>query len=263
MSVELHTWSDRLESAIASARISTLDRVMIVASTGSTQDLALRACGGSPGLIVAAGTQTRGRGRFGRSWVQAGAGGLAMTMVLDAAQHAGVSLPLRLGVGVARAIEGVLGEPVGLRWPNDLVEVGPGARKLAGVLIDQRQGLLAVGVGVNVAQGDTDWPAELRSRAASLAQLGARVERIEVAQRLLVEVDAALREGIGPVLTAWRQRDVLVGTRRVFVLGNETITGEVLGIEPTSEIRLRTNAGVIRTLDARRTSLGDDRCDES
>lgn len=265
MSIELLTWADRIETLIANRPIGCVNRVMVIEQTTSTQDLAHSACNGQPGLIVLAGRQTQGRGRLGRPWHQGGDAGLAMTLVLDTSQHAGASLPLRIGVGIARALES-LTQPgiIGLRWPNDLVARTnsvdhdarePASRKVAGILIEQRSRLLLVGVGINVTHDAADWPKDLAGKAVSLRQLGSNASRIEIAQRVLASLDEALEQSADRILEAWHGRDVLVGTRCVFVCDGRRIEGEVLGVDPTSEIRLRLDDGSMRTLDARRTTL--------
>ena len=181
---ELSTWQGRLEQWMVwvCAGQRPLNRAMVLAETESTQDAAMRLCDGTPGLVVLAGRQTKGRGRLGRLWADTSHLGVAMTFVLEGKAFDDARLSLAAGVAASKAcgadIETYGG--VRLRWPNDVVEDGPLRRKVAGVLIERSKGLAYVGIGVNVLQRDSDWPLELKDKAVSLRRLGKRVSRIEV-----------------------------------------------------------------------------------
>jgi BirA family transcriptional regulator, biotin operon repressor / biotin---[acetyl-CoA-carboxylase] ligase len=255
-------WADRLEALMAREQISCADRVAVLATTTSTQDAAHRMAAGRAGLLVVAGRQTSGRGRLGRAWVQAEDLGLPFTLVLDAAAHAPALLAMAAGLAAARAIEGLLirdgpatgAASIGLRWPNDVVTRGDG-RKLAGVLVETRDGLALVGIGVNVLHRPGDWPAPLRGRAVSLHELGSSAERIDVAERLLVQLDRLLRLPADTLIARWRERDVLSGCTRTFLHDGRQVHGRVVSIEPTHEIVVLTDSGEVAHLPALSTSM--------
>jgi BirA family biotin operon repressor/biotin-[acetyl-CoA-carboxylase] ligase len=91
---------------------------------------------------------------------------------------------------VASAIAVSLGEllPRRLRVkaPNDVMLDG---RKLAGVLIEQADGLAVIGVGINV--GQERFEGELAQTAVSLMQAGVSRDRMDILELVLpVIVDA-------------------------------------------------------------------------
>ena len=56
----------------------------------------------------------------------------------------------------------------GIKWPNDFFVITPNGRhKIAGVLIEQSDGVAVVGIGVNVLR--RQWSGQLASIASSLA----------------------------------------------------------------------------------------------
>lgn len=243
MSAELHGWADRLENAIAREGVRLVSRVMVIAETDSTQDVARAHAGAAGGLMVIAGRQRAGRGRLGRAWVQRGDHGIAATFAIAGAGLDPAQVSLAAGVAAAEAIEASLppgAPPPGLRWPNDVVERGAG-RKLAGVLVERCEQLLLIGVGINVSQRPSDWPEELRGSAVSIAALGGRAERIDVAERLLQALDRALRDDPASLRDRWLARDVLTGTRATFVCGGRVVSGLVESIDPTHEIVLSSD----------------------
>ncbi len=248
-------WRDRLESLIARAGLRIVDRVAVVAQTASTQDTARAMAGGRPGLVVLAGRQTGGRGRLGRVWVQHGDLGLAMTIALDADRFVPEHVSLAAGVAAAESVAAcVPGVAIGLRWPNDVVERS-GDRKIAGILVEREGPLLLLGIGVNVAQRGSDWPPELRDRAASVHELGGSTDRIEMAEAMLRAVDAALSAGEEALLRRWRPRDVLTGRAAAFVQNGQRYEGTVVGIDPASAILVRTVDGREIRLPALTTAL--------
>jgi len=245
-------WRDRLTDLIAHERIASVRRVIVVARTGSTQDLASSLGPGSVGALVVAVEQTRGRGRFGRAWSHHPHSGLATTLVLDADRFADPVLPVRVGLAAAIACEEHLpGRTLGIRWPNDVVEhpSDGGGRKLGGVLIEHRDRRLLIGIGINVAHTADQWPGELAPVAVSLAQLGSGAFRIELLESLVIELDRSLAGSGSWVRAQWARRDALRGHRSVWHDRGTPIVGTVVGIDPGASLVLRLDDGSIRELD--------------
>jgi BirA family biotin operon repressor/biotin-[acetyl-CoA-carboxylase] ligase len=263
-SEDLHTWSDAIESHLSQHRIRHIRRVMIVRETTSTQDVA-RQSATEPGLLVLAGRQTGGRGRLGRPWADNSHLGVAATFAIDGSKHSPSHLSTAAGVAACMAIEDVLNcrapaAPVGLRWPNDVVErtpQGPG-RKLSGVLIESSGPLAMVGIGINVLQTRRDWGPELAERASSLAQLGARVTRLNVTLALITRLEHALHASEEDLEAWWTPRDVMIGSRQSFIHDNTTYTGTIEKVSPKDGVCLRTDDGTLHALPPLTTSLSHD-----
>ncbi len=253
--IPLDRWADRLEAVIAEHDIACVDRVAVVAECDSTQDAARRIAGARPGVVVLAGRQVGGRGRLGRAWTDTEGLGLAVTFVLDAVKWDPAHISLVAGIAACRAAQSSLDSArVGLRWPNDVVETGGAARKLAGILIERTDGLALVGIGTNVLQSMSDFPPELAGRAVSLRELGSTIDRLGFAERLLLEFDGTLALTNEQLASAWRGLDVLIGTTRTFEHDGSRITGTVIEIEPDSSIVVQTSGGRVG-LPAASTSL--------
>jgi BirA family transcriptional regulator, biotin operon repressor / biotin---[acetyl-CoA-carboxylase] ligase len=263
---DVQAWAESLERVIADEKISIINRVRVLAETASTQDAALRDATGAPGLLVTAGRQTAGRGRLGRAWADTSHLGVAATFVLDARAWTIAHVSLGAGLAAARACErAIRADPgdtafFGIRWPNDVVERGAG-RKLSGVLIESRDGLLLAGIGINVLQQTEDFPEELRARAVSLSAMRAEsgvapaLRRIDVLGHLVRELDRALRTDGESLVRAWARHDVLTGRRATFISNGREISGEIMDIDPRAQLRVRIGGGEIIALDALSTSL--------
>ena len=246
--IGIEQWPPRLERARRSR-----GRVVVLEQTESTQDAARR-LGAQAGDVVVAWRQTAGRGRLGRAWADTAEAGIAATFVVAAAppgrSTAAEGLALASAVGTAHAAESLLGRPVGIKWPNDIVVE---QRKLAGILIEVADDLALIGIGVNVSQDD--WPPALARRAVSLRQLGASVDRLEALEALLPAVDAALGFTDARLVAEFSARDVLRGTTATFRHGTQTVTGTVSRIDPTHGLVVQTRSAAEVFLPAATTRL--------
>ncbi len=167
----------------------------------------LAAAGAPHGTVVTASEQTAGRGRQGRTWV-APAGRALLCSVL--VRRLPRLLPLAAGVAVAETVDAVTatGDSALVKWPNDVWLSG---RKVAGILVEGRpqEGWGVIGIGLNVALRETDFPRELQATAATL---GLEPEAIEpTLARLLAALETWIAASPDAVLDAVRSRDALRG----------------------------------------------------
>lgn len=250
-------WTAALRQAI-DAGVSTIRTAHALTRATNTQDaaLALALAGGGGPCLVCTDDQTAGRGRLGRPWLERPRLGLAASFALRTIEHDPASLPIRAGVAACLACEAAApAAKLGLRWPNDIVLRHEPAKKLAGVLIEIEGPWVLVGVGVNVRQEAGDLPTELVGHATSIAMLGGDRSPQNLSLELLRQFDLSLKSPIDELCARWRERDVLIGTRQSFNVGQSVLSGEVEAIEPATEIVLRLDSGERRRLDPRQASL--------
>jgi BirA family biotin operon repressor/biotin-[acetyl-CoA-carboxylase] ligase len=182
------TTTHDLERALAAAGIQAPARWEEV--TGSTNAVALdEAAGGAPEwTLVAAGRQSRGRGRLGRTWHAEPGDALLFSVVLRPElepSRAGL-LPLLAGAAMAEAASEASGAPVRCKWPNDLLV---GRAKAGGILtesalVDSRLRHVVIGIGVNLRA-----PRDVPDAAA----LGDEVDPLDLLSRFLSGFRAAYR----------------------------------------------------------------------
>lgn len=108
----------------------------------STQDLAHAGFDGSPLLVTASG-QTAGRGRSGSAW-QTAPRALAASLAFEPGWPT-ASLPLITLVAGVAAVDVI--DRASLKWPNDVLVEGA---KVAGLLAESSEGVVVVGIGVNL-----------------------------------------------------------------------------------------------------------------
>ncbi len=180
-------------------------------------------------MIVTATFQESGRGRQGRTWVApAGRALLCSVVVRDPPRL----LPLVAGVAVAETVEAMRppdpvskiwqyvetggAAAVALKWPNDVHLRG---RKVAGILVEGRpqERWAVVGIGINVAVRDEDFPPELRRTAATIGLPPASIP--PTLARLTQALDRWLVRPERAVLDAFRIRDALIARQIRWVQG--------------------------------------------
>lgn len=229
-----------------------------VASTNATLRR-LAEAGARDGTVVLAETQTRGRGRLGKTWFSP-AGTNLHASVLFRPALAPRAVPVfsflaSLALTDAIRAEGVA---VGVKWPNDVVANG---RKVAGTLVSAVVAgdvaewvIVGVGANVNVERATLDAGlGDLARDATSLREiLGRPVGRNRFAARYLNALErwagAYATEGPDAVLSAWRERDVL-GGRRVEVRGEGApYRGWVLGVDREGRLQVGETGGAPRAV---------------
>lgn len=222
-----------------------------VASTSSTNaDVMRLARAGAPeGLVIAAQTQTAGRGRQGRSW-QSKAGAALMFSLLTRPPRAVAPasmgwLPLLAGVATATAVRSLTGVRACLKWPNDvLIDEG----KLAGILAERSGEAVVVGVGLNVLGRPVPTATSLElhgardtDRAELLAEILAQFERWY--QRWTTAGGDADASGLR--LCYLRLCDTIGKQVNVALPGSQTLSGTATDVDPSGQLIVECGTGLV------------------
>lgn len=238
-----------------SARIEWLE------SVDSTNSEALRrAENGERGpLWIATADQFGGRGRRGRAWRSAGAA-LAATLLLEPTRWRPgataieiATLSYAAALAVADTLSGLgATAPVTLKWPNDVLLAGA---KVSGILLETRGGVLAVGIGINLADAPSlDETAEPQASAATAASAFLPAPETATPQNalaLLVErfgvwFEAWRAGGFAALRASWIAQAARFGETVIARLPNETIEGRFVDLDAEGALILETTGGVRR-----------------
>ncbi len=196
------------------------------------------------GAIATTDHQTAGRGRRGRNWIEApGTSVLVSVLLRPPAERVTPQLSMVGGLAAAMAAEDALGLAAQIKWPNDVMV---NRRKVAGVLAEARDGIVVLGLGLNVNQTREQLPADARVPAASLRTADGREhDREQVLGSLLAHLDrlyGAWREGgLDAVYEDLGARDFLRG-RRVTI---DDVAGTAQMITREGRLAVSTSSGVI------------------
>lgn len=229
-------------------------------SIGSTNTEALNQArrGAGEGLCVLARRQTAGRGRHGRIWISERDAGLYFSLVLRP-KIENRFLPL-ITLTAAAAVCDALAERCGLKpdikWAND---VHVNNKKICGILAEMTETnvdlAIALGIGINLKS--SNFPPELADIATSIE---AETNRVFDAEALLQALTARLAEyyrvlngtdGAEKIRREWAKRSSYHEGKSVKVkLENETIRGTTRGLEENGALRVETESGAIKIIQA-------------
>jgi BirA family biotin operon repressor/biotin-[acetyl-CoA-carboxylase] ligase len=222
----------------------------------STQDVLrerLRGGSVSVGTVLGAESQSAGRGRWGRHWEGQPGQSLLFSLVLPGRDLKGSlsQAPLVLGLGLYQALSQLGLQNLGLRWPNDLTA---GGKKIAGLLLEQEDSQLLLGLGLNVGQDQTGFSPELQDRASSLKLLGCKELRREPLLALVLEaLEKVWRrwqsDGFEPLRLEWEAAaEGKEGLLEVLPTVGPVWRGTWAGLHESGALRVKPEAGAIRLL---------------
>ena len=229
-------------------------QVIVLQETTSTNDEVARAAqaGQEEGLACFAESQTKGRGRLGRSWSSPQGKGLWFSVLLrpSLAPADCTRLTVATAVALVRAIERVAGIKPSIKWPNDLLIDG---KKIAGILTEMSAELdhvhhVVIGVGVDVNQTASDFNGPLKSIATSLKiAAGRQVPRAELAAAILNELSDVyqkIQTGEFPAVSMeWAKNCATLGQQVQIDAGARQLSGRAEALDETGALLLRTDHG--------------------
>ena len=240
---------DRLEAA---AIVVPGVQVRVMERCSSTNDVLMAEDARASPVLLAAETQSAGRGRRGRRWLSDRGCGITFSLAVNCVRPLRElsALSLVAGVAVARALRACGAARISLKWPNDLVVADA---KLGGILVVTRAAAAAtrvvIGVGLNFRDA-SGLGNRLRRRVASLDQFVSPLpRRNEVIRRLAQALLEALQSfdarGFDAARSDWEAMDAHAGQRlRVRLADGRVLTGLSCGLADDGGLRLRTRAGM-------------------
>ena len=224
---------------LTALRSGTVGSIIEYAHTlGSTMDEArkLAGRGAADGLVVVADEQTKGRGRFDRTWVSTPGLDLTFSVVLRPAAEQMRLVNMAATMAVRDTAEALTGRPAVIKWPNDVQMSG---KKLSGILVESVMApaggleFAVIGIGLNVNLKPDSHP-DIRHIATSLAQqAGAELDRTYVLLNLLARLDelyAEIRSGTD-LSGRWAERIDTLGRCVDVTWGDRTVSGRATGVD--------------------------------
>ena len=231
-----------------------LDRdceLVVFEKTDSTNEQALSNVkqGATLPLACFAEEQTQGRGRRGKVWLSPPGGSIYLSLAwrFDSPVSELGSLSLAMGVAIARVLNHIGLQRVGLKWPNDvLVDDG----KIAGILIETAQlttktTTAIVGIGLNF-QLPEDMPVKpdqpWTDVVSCLSGSSLEIARSELAGLLLQECMAvceSFMQARDDLMAEYRQYDICMQQPvNIHQEEGRVLQGVVVGFEVGGEIRI-------------------------
>lgn len=229
--------------------------------TGSTNDEAftLGIAGAPEGTVVIADSQSKGKGRFQRSWYSPAGANIYTSIILRPHIKTSESsqISIMAGVAVAEVLNTHCPGKISLKWPNDVLLSN---KKVSGILslakIDERKiDFIVLGIGINVNIGRNQFLEEIRNSATSLAmEAGQEISRQELIIRLYENLEKwykrLLQKGFGSVREKWLELTQMIGQKVQVTFKEETVEGKATGIDDDGSLILLTKGNKIINVSA-------------
>ena len=198
--------------------------------------------------------QTAGRGRLGRSWVNAEGRALYYTAVIREPLAQPATLPLLASLAVRTQLKLRYGVDCQIKWPNDLLLNG---KKIVGILCEVGPDghSIVVGIGINLAQPQEYFDAAGLPHGTSLALQGVPVDMDTDPEWLAQYMtdfgfDRSLytfaRDGFAPFREEYKAACINLGRRVTFDLpdGGQG-AGEAVDVDEEGRLVVRTDSGEV------------------
>lgn len=194
--------------------------------------------------IVTAKKQTRGKGRYTRSW-ESPEGNLFLSILLrnlDIATAHQVSFVASLAA--LEAIQINIDAPAALKWPNDVLANG---KKIAGILLESaysqndKLDYLIVGFGINVKKSP-DYATNMKKHGSTQSFGNIRTKLLDEFSKYF---DIWMEEGFGKINNLWLKNAAGLGEKIIVNLPEKQAEGIFRGLTQNGELRLETADGEI------------------
>jgi BirA family transcriptional regulator, biotin operon repressor / biotin---[acetyl-CoA-carboxylase] ligase len=241
--------------------------LVVLDTVDSTNDEAARQLAGGRGtpFAVLARRQTRGRGRFGRTWHSDSMDNLYASFAFRprVEPERMQTFTLWMGVNVCGLLEKFAGVIPGIKWPNDILFDG---RKAGGMLTEARVDSdqirdLVFGLGLNVNSPANAWPEELARRAVSLSELtGGELDLNRLAAALIGRVLIAYQDftdadHLKTFADLWNRYDLLRGRPITLLEAGRKHQGIASSIDDEGALVLRDSHGRMQRFRAGEVTL--------
>ena len=191
------------------------------------------------GFTIFAEYQSEGRGRRNKKWISPIGSGVCFSIGwhFEVMPISLELLSLYMGVAVARSLDSIGIENVGLKWPNDIIV---GERKIGGILLDikgESTGPLniVIGIGINYELPKHP-PLNIDQPVTDICSTtGERFSRNMISAILLSNIfeilyDLELGKNLN-LINEWRKYDCYLGRKAALILPNQKIIGVLKGVD--------------------------------
>lgn len=220
-------------------------------SIASTMDVAfqLGVEGAAEGTVVCAESQSKGKGRLGRSWTSPKGKGIYMSVILrpSLAPADAAKLTLLSAVAACEAIKNLANVQAKIKWPNDILV---GNKKIAGILTElsaemDRVRFVVIGIGINVNTSISQLPLNATSIKNETGQKSSRIKLVqEILQSLEKWYESLNAQGFSPVIMQWKKLSSTLGQHvRVANLSGD-IEGEAIDLDEHGGLIIQGSNGV-------------------
>lgn len=210
------------------------------------------------GTVIIADEQTKGRGRFDRSWDSEPSEDILTSIIVCPRPSISGQLTIMASLSAALTVETLTGLIVEIKWPNDVLVHG---KKICGVIAegsmvaDTFAGILGIGLNVNMRTTENDGRDYQATSIRELVESDGAIDRVAVLSVLLEklnEVYGALDRGES-IMPEWRGRLKMLGSEISVSMGTKNSVGDVVSgvaedVDEFGRLLIRESNGTLRAV---------------
>ncbi|MBI5042563.1 MAG: biotin--[acetyl-CoA-carboxylase] ligase [Nitrospirae bacterium] len=217
--------------------------------------------GAKEGTVVLSESQSKGKGRLGRTWFSPSGVNIYLSVILMPQMPSTqiTLLTFAAAIAVAKAIRDIAGLDADIKWPNDILIRG---KKVAGILSEMEtnknplmEGLSVkfsiIGIGINVNLDKKDIPLELMDNATSIKiESNSTIDRMNLICRVLENLEEWYnlfeRNGVNDIIEEWKSLAITIGRDVKVQSGNSFVEGRAVDIDENGALLIKDRDGVIQ-----------------
>jgi len=211
--------------------------------------------GAPEGTLVVSETQTKGRGRKGRTWFSPSEAGIYASLILrpNMPPNEAPRITFVSAVSAAEALLALTSLEVAIKWPNDILVKN---KKIAGILTEISAEMdaidyMVVGLGMNV--NNPFLPDDIEEKATSIfIETGKRFPKVRIVREYLRRQEKYCRilrdSGFDPILRRWKELTNTIGKRIMVEMIDKRYTGVVQDVDQEGVLILKDEKGAFHRI---------------
>lgn len=220
--------------------------------------------GAEDNTVIIANSQTKGKGRLGRSFFSPADTGIYFSILLrrNFSPDEAMFLTPAAAVCVANALGKYTQNKVEIKWVNDIYI---NDRKICGILSESafnndntKTEFAIIGIGINLTKPLQDFPAEISSKAGFLLDNSCVLDNIKTAviADILNEFTSILNVfTLNSIYDAYVSRSWLTSKTVIADTGSEIFEAEVVGVDKSMRLVLKKTDGSIVAINCGEVNL--------
>ena len=201
-------------------------------------------------------SQTKGRGRTGRSFISSSENGLYMSMILRPNKECSYynTLTPMIAVAVLRALEKTAGVSPKIKWVNDLYL---NDKKICGILTESKLNsngyeYIICGIGVNITLPENGFDNEIAQIAGAVFENTAPKNYKETLCKAIITELISLYnlECKEEYMKAYKENSLIIGLDVDVYVGDKVYSGKAIDIDENGELVVECINGEIKSFNS-------------
>tara|TARA_Y100001970_G_scaffold291257_1_gene427731 strand:- start:1412 stop:2146 length:735 start_codon:yes stop_codon:yes gene_type:complete len=191
-------------------------------------------------LIIITDKQTKGRGRRANDWFSKEYESLTFSIgIINKEINL---LTQKISISIVDAINNQTELHSEIKWPNDILI---NKKKIAGILIERKNKIINIGIGINVNIRYDDFPIEIRNNMTSLhVEAGKRFSREKLLAEVIKMINYNLDLDSDSTIAKWTSMCSHNNANIEFYNNNKLIKGVFIGINKSGYAIIKSDTQI-------------------